>query len=521
MTNMLKAMTFISLSTCGASVEKELGRAHGDPIFLLMLTVVDGDASRRLKLLPPCLRGDFVRTYMDENDIDTLESKLKLICHIIIIDMNTNDLELNNATIRRFVKKRVQATSEDALGLSAQWVHSQLRSDAIETQPDPKPAERAPSDEEAEEFKTTGGGGAWRAFVREMGTNDLSEVGNLYRVIKNTVGSEEFAECLEVGLAATRRRSDGMKANSFGPSRKDLNRHRAKHASLAIERVVVAHEGNAFDSVMETAVANGYTLKETSDAIKNVIRARNRSKRKREEEENVAIKAYEVANATRIQNHIAAVAPEASRFVAHYRARPPPASCVTIAEQATSAVVDPCSSLLQYCKDLGANHCNSLSALDQSWALKHVAHECGHEDNKDSSTDEEQVDDRCYKARICLCGHQGNQIGELRNSVLRALKLTFHVKEPWKREKLTDKKFLLHMRPRPMEDYDDGALASFWGLGSDEHYWHVPFQNLAPYCPEIGEMELASDERERETACPDEYEIVLKAHVTVPAQVFK
>ena len=86
---------------------------------------------------------------------------------------------------------------------------------------------------------------------------------------------------------------------------------------------------------------------------------------------------------------------------------------------------------------------------------------------------------------------------------------------------MTDKKIFLHMKPRPMDDDDDGSLASFCGLGSGEHYWHVSFQNLAPYCPEIGEMELASDAQERETACPDEYEIVLKAHVTVPAQVFK
>ena len=46
--------------------------------------------------------------------------------------------------------------------------------------------------------------------MRKTGSNDLKWVGEIYRTMKATLGSEEFEECLREGAAATGRRKEAV-----------------------------------------------------------------------------------------------------------------------------------------------------------------------------------------------------------------------------------------------------------------------------------------------------------------------
>lgn len=240
--NNLKAEAFVSLSRIGALTEKLLARAHSRTPWRLFLVAAQPDLATTIASTPRCLMDKWSAKFVEQNDITSEAAQMKLLLHIMMLQPNTNDLEVGHSHIRRIVKKRVQCAPASVAETSAKWIVRQCRRDAEMLQEPKREDERRRVQEpvqDGEQPVRGGGGGPWRAFVRRRRSNNLREVANLYRVEKAIPDSEVMRACIEEGVAgAARRRGPGLRKGetSFGPKHKSIEEHRLQLSGAAHTR---------------------------------------------------------------------------------------------------------------------------------------------------------------------------------------------------------------------------------------------------------------------------------------------
>ena len=438
---------------------------------------------------------------------------MKLALHAMLLHMNTNRLEVGNASLRRFVKKRVQCKPIAVMQLSMNWVAGQIRAQSASGKPKVDKAS-APTHEAGPAAKPSAGGGAWRAFVRKQGSNDLTEVGRLYRALRDNVGDEVMAECIAEGQAATARRRAGHVGNSFGPSQKDVVRaqHRRCLASQAQQLASEGGEDAAFDKLMQDARVQNYSVEQAAKMARVMHRHVGQVARERHAADDRAMHEFPVQNTEPWREELTSAAPALRSSGGDLVAMPSPIAGARAFCLPLSGVAKCSHDLVAYCKDISTHQSNLLHNLDVQWARLHQVQRDDDADARESSeSDGDGANDivECWRAGFCLCDEAGTAIWRFRNAFLKALKQAFPFSaEPWKRVALGAGRAIVKLMSGGLIDGGDD-VAELWGIGNELVFWHVSDMSFRPYLPTVQEMHVGS-ECDVADACPAEGEIVLK-----------
>ena len=127
MSNDLKVKCFLSITGSEALTEKLLAIPHSMAPHIVLLTLEQPELIDRVCAIRICLLDAWSRDFLAHNDLRTSEAKLKLLIIVILWRDNTNLLEVTNAQLRRFVKKKTQTTQLDTSQLSEKYMGLQLR----------------------------------------------------------------------------------------------------------------------------------------------------------------------------------------------------------------------------------------------------------------------------------------------------------------------------------------------------------------------------------------------------------
>ena len=510
LTNHIRARTLLCLSVAGTLTEKLLASSHARPPWRLFLCVGQPELASALKQWPACLFDDWSRQFMQANDIETEAARMKLALHMMMIFMNTDRLEIGNAHIRRFVKRRVQCTQIDTEDVSTKWMGHQVRGNQPPRVPAEVPVEANGGEDDAHPSTFVGGGGGpWRAFMRKMGSNDAKEVSRLYNLAKANVGDEVFAECLQEGAEATMRRRLTNGAVSFGPKASVVAR---ETASLQIQARVAQAAGLdavAIDGLMADVRLHDYPLDEALDMATKMQRQLVRASTNSERAADKCIAEFERANTSNWNAELAALAPGvAAASSGSLVAEPSPIPGALVFRLQDAPAVADASELVEYCRGMSLHHTYLLDALDKQWGALHQTVSDDAEDSKDSSPEDEAIrQSQCWLVGTCVCGAQGQAIRQLRARLLRFLKDAHPVRSA-AHENLCQGRVFLKFEASVAGD-DDGGLAEFWGIDSDDMFVQVAHINFSPYAPMLQPMRWPTDE-DRASACAAANEITLK-----------
>ena len=105
LTNKLKVMTFLGLTSAEASTERHLGIPNRSPSNRILLTVEQPHLIDAVLQIPQCLLCAWSFDFLQHNDLRATATQMKLIIHLILLHDNTNFLEVTNAQLRCFVVK--------------------------------------------------------------------------------------------------------------------------------------------------------------------------------------------------------------------------------------------------------------------------------------------------------------------------------------------------------------------------------------------------------------------------------
>jgi hypothetical protein len=502
-----------------------MARPHSRTPAVLFYTLAHPELAAHVQQMKRCDMDIFSREFLNENDLSTLEARLKLALHAKLIYMNNNRLENGNAHIRRFVKRRVQTTQPDVLAASTWWVAGQARDDAPVAvvgnrggHPGQDDAE-APHGADDEPASSTGGGGAWRCFCRLQGSNDLRAVAVLYKQLQDVVGSEVLEKCIEDGRLATERHRSYPNEHAFGPSSKQI-RKQVESRILAARAREVATDGGAqaVDKLIEDADAHGFDLAETAALAKKLVRSGNRHIKQIEKDADETIRKFSSEMGDVYRSDLMAVSREDSKsLVSSLVAMPPPISGVRVLESPNNWSSSIAANLAAYCSQVIGKHSNLLLGADREWSYLHATKRDDEEDRKRQSSSESEgaQDTECWKRGCCLHGAFGVVAWPLRNSILSALKSACPFSGPyvWRRARLKDGKVFMRLTPSIMGAGASEDMDELMGMADCVRYWHVAHMSFSPYEPMIQEMTIASEE-EILCACPVGGEIALKARLS-------
>ena len=98
----------------------------------------------------------------------------------------------------------------------------------------------------------------------------------------------------------------------------------------------------------------------------------------------------------------------------------------------------------------------------------------------------------------CVCGEEGARLVAFENQILRVMKLSMpKAVDAWKREALGEGRVFLKLQPSLPQTAgspeEDASIEEFWGLNSDERYFHISHMSFNPYRPMVQISSLASE----------------------------
>jgi hypothetical protein len=515
MTNHFRSLVFISASKIGALTERDLATPHSKPPFSLFLSLEKPGLAERLEKENVHNLDAFSREFIRRNGLTSDLAKYKLVLIMWLLHMNNNRLELLNAKTRRHVKKHVQCKQADVLEISTKMFFQHYRDD-----PNVTPCKvdeamgdsgtgsaSAVDDREGPPLRATWTGGAWRAFVRKMASRNLREVAEMYNIAKATLGDQVFRECVELGREATAANIAGRVGNSFGPSRRDVQR-KVKKLQLAAQMDAIGAGGAdvsraaKLESVLLDATTYDYSMDETTQIARRLVLEAGRLKGMQEKRDADDVARFVDAATARWRAEVATLGPDMAELCEKLVASPPPCSGLVAFRPAPTSTVADADELLSYAETLPTKSSGTdfLRSVDTLWVHAHREKRNDREDvaKSSSSEDEEAAESWCFLQGKCLCPREGVMLHRFRNSVLRGMKvaLPFSGNENWRRPLLGQGEVLLKFVAAPVVSVadDDAELAELWGMEDLVVIWHVSHMSYSPYKPMLQSMTIASEE---------------------------
>ena len=521
-TNDLKVAAFLSLTGSEAATERHMGSANRLAPLRVFLTLEQPELIASVKSTKRCMLDAWSAKFLKENDLDSTSAKMKLALHVVLYHSNTNPLELGNASLRRFVKKRVQCHGLGIDGLSEKFLGQFFRAgDGFHPFDDnayKTAASATGGDARADGEPKSGGGGAWRAFVHKQSSNDLAEVGRLYRALQDAVGSQIMEECIREGKLATANWRSGNVTDygSFGPKRSKiaaLQEKRLVRASLeASTSSTVVDAASGYDRTMDVSVANSDRPEDVLRRVK-LLRAEVSSLQRQDDRNDCAlVEAWRKDKTDAWRQEMAEASPELASLSNYFVAEPGPYGDPTLC-LAQHKVGELAKDVCSYCQNIKSKHGTLLGAVEASWSHLHREIIEGNAVSGDSSdSDEESKHGKCWLLGECICGPGGATVWQMRNRFLRILKTSCPFSgEEWRRAALGSRKVFILLKPSVPAGSDDEqvALSEFWGLDQDHRWFHISFMSFSPYEPMVETAGYATDQ-EALGAAKGEVELALK-----------
>lgn len=325
-----------------------------------------------------------------------------------------------------------------------------------------------------------GFGGRWRAFVRQTtlgttGTPCLRTLATVYRT-KVEAGSADIRRAAVVGAAATRAgRLMTLKAgySSFGPTSRDISRHRERQLRRALLAVASGKDQS------QTAVALGERCAAMRTGIAAGLAAARAAIRLKTQDGNAQFSAaLATLESFRSGPGAEAVAELKEEFPALQQVEglvpiPAPSGlcCFEVLPACRSFVADTVAWALQ------SKQCNASLGMREYWTDAHkptAASEHMPAQEKDHTSTE------CLVAGMCLCSAEGRELRRFRNSCLRAMKAAFPAHSE-ARTGLLDGFVVVRFTNMPSET-SLGPLVGDAAQAKD--LWlHVGLHYLCPYRP--------------------------------------
>ena len=193
------------------------------------------------------------------------------------------------------------------------------------------------------------GGGPWKYFVRKTGSNDLKRVAEMYNIIKETLGSEEFAECVREGAKATvNRRSKHFVhgSNSFGASKRSMLRNVPLN-KLVETSAAVGGAASAMESVLDCADAT-CGVEDVVAKVQSIRRQEGQIEQAKEHEALQSLKDFRLRNTASMRSSLASIGPGLADTACNYIPVPSPVHGVMAIEYDEHTAGDLAGDLLSF-----------------------------------------------------------------------------------------------------------------------------------------------------------------------------
>lgn len=516
-TNELKVMAFLGICGSEAVTEKLVGIPHRKAPYSLYLTLEQASLCEKVKRTSVCLLDSWSRGFLANNDIASKRGKMKLALHVAMILETTNNLEVTNAQLRRFVKKRTQTTALDLEQLSQKYIGLQFRTDLVSGESpgqsagggDPCPSGSAASSSPGVDASTSssGGGGSWRAYVRKQRSNKMSDIAVLYRALKEAGDSPEWHDCVEQGRIATDTHKSSVVVHgetSFGPSRRSVASNACRDNAIAL---LADHDHSrgmaAFRAVDSALPFHG--------SVEGVLKQASAIQRASSVVARHETRAIDNALAKFQSDHSASWRSEVSKHVRgfvnvdqSFVATPGPVGGVKCLSYDPHSSGDLSSDLCSHIHQHGLHKYPLQAAMRSHWSSLHRPIDT-EEPDVSSDSDDDNAHGSCWLLGTCVCGDEGQRVFAVRNRLLRVVKtMCPYSQDLWKRAALGAGRIILRFVSSLLEgagDVNADELAEFWGLMDDERFWHVSHMSFSPYEPMLQSAQIATDGEAMGAAC--------------------
>ena len=329
--------------------------------------------------------------------------------------------------------------------------------------------------------------------MKKSGSNDLKMLGDLYRTMKLTLGSEDFEECLREGAAAVgRRKAGGLNGfGSFGPRRRQVQQF-YRNKLIVAARASAGEAATSMDSILDRADANDDEVEDVIDTVRSIRREAGTLAATTEHQHLQALIDFRQENLAEVRSTLAGVG--LAETANNYIPVPSPVHGVKAIAYDPHTAGDLAGDLLSCRASAGSQSGNIFQHCDTSWS--NLNRDIGADESGPSSeADSDNYDGPCWVRQTCMCGVDDERVDAIRNRVLRLCKISMPFSgDIWKREALGSARIILKFIPElpPCEDGDQD-VAAFWGLDEDFRYLHISSMSFSPYCPMVQVAEEASD----------------------------
>jgi hypothetical protein len=508
MRNDLKVTAFSGINGASGKTERLIAHPNSLPPLRLFLVLDQPELADSIEQISTCMLDRWSRTFLKHNGIRSVLARTKLILFLILYFSNTNHLEITNAQLRRFAKRRVQChqmqISELSEKIAGMFARRSTNTDPSDSDDSANMADHDGANEDdgnasgSDEEKLGGGGGVWRAWLNMLGTNDIRRAGELFRAAKACVGSELLEECIRKGAIATERRRSGELdgRNSFRMSRGQAARVHAQRQLQVRLAENLASPSQIIDDLVDNARLHQESLEVATTQTRRATRQIATMQSDKVKKELESIQKYRRENNATDHAALTQLAPQSVAHVKHFVANPSPCEGVRLLAQDPHASSIAARDLQAFLKTQGQRDggVKLLENMRQFWGYLHRDIEDDEVSNASSSTDDsDNVDGYCWSLGCCVCGYDGAQVYAMRNEILLILKYAFHRSHEERRKSLGDGLIFLELKPRLPAALADDAVATFWGTNEDHRFWNISDMSFSPFEPMIDIASEASD----------------------------
>ena len=423
----IQSKAFALLSRAGGLCHKELARPHAMMPFSLFTIIRHSHMAQSLKQTKVCLRDPFSNAFLQDNDLETQETRQKLLLIAKILSTNISEIECRHAALRRLLW-RVQAKATDVENLASAWVAQRYRRRvvAVLTEACERASEKAASSStssrpgESGKRKTSMAPGPWRVFVAQQGsqsqgTPDLKSLGEKYR----NLSPEEREACQNTAAVLKR----AMKHDPGGEAGLGLGAKAKKRAlrerqeQVRAQQLPMVCDSGADAKVNEDIVASGGNLSDALRLARVESRALRQRQHQREMEHVSALLKFKDKHEEELKHSTFAASSQLRTLAPQMQCHP--------CSQSTTFVVDPpiadlATKLVACCKE-HPSETNVHTTIQADFVGKHkfIRHdECPPIDPKDA----EVQCTPCWLAGLCVCDERGKKIRLLMKKLMQWLK---------------------------------------------------------------------------------------------------
>ena len=523
----LQALAFRLIMSSGSLLEHNIhSRRHRQPMATFQRDIRETGSDS--EIMPECRHTKWSLEHhkkhidVDDTDLEALaDGKAKRVQIAREANTSIDDIESQHASIRRRLRSRGQQTCPVTfLDLNVNWIfdrarchnlhHSWRLPDDFEAKADASVYDSLHdivSDPDSDfdgtdEPQRRGGGGVFRAYVRERTVNthqgrpDLMQIGSDYRRDKEAIRGW----LAEIGAVATAAHAAGS-ARSFGPTGRDIQRALASNqlrASLEQARdtaaIVPATHSGIGDDALRHALA---VASSTDDMLEGVragklfIRTRRAVLQAQRREDLMALQRWTNTDGQRMISSFVGAFPSMVHIRDHLVAIPfGGADVIEVVPKLQQIVV--ATAAIQH----SAPHTKVAASFAQrfhGWSecIMHDAippFDDGHARNRAKASFRP-----CGTASMCLCSEDKQDTWKLRNSLLKSFKLACPV-DSNQRKLLSERKIVIRLTG------NKDAVANVWakrrlldaGMSVDPFHselWYVVATMIfSPYMPVFYEM---------------------------------